>query len=65
MERPDKKSMTELADAAFRQAARKVIETAIRTKTPVIIMKAGKIQEVDPHELAESVFNQTEPKKLD
>lgn len=59
------KSMTELANAAFRQAARKVIETAIRTKTPVIIMEDGKIRKVDPHELAESVFNQSKPKKPD
>lgn len=60
MGRPDEKSMTELADAAFRQAARTVIETAIRTGTPVIIWKDGKLQKVDPNELAESIFKPAE-----
>lgn len=51
-------SMTELAKAAFRQAARKVIERAIRTNTSIIVRDPGssKIMHVDPREMAQQLF---------
>ena len=39
------------ADAAFRQAAHKVIERAKQTGTPVIIWEDDQIKEVPPEEL--------------
>ena len=47
MERIDSRTMTELADAAFRQAAKKVLEKAIQTKTPVIVWENGAIKKID------------------
>ncbi|MDB5343047.1 MAG: hypothetical protein JWP89_1424 [Schlesneria sp.] len=47
MERTDSRTMTELADAAFQQAAKKVIEKAIQTKTPVIVWENGVIKKID------------------
>ncbi|HEY4260876.1 MAG TPA: hypothetical protein VGM98_11980 [Schlesneria sp.] len=42
--------MTELADAAFQQAAKKVVEKAIQTKTPVIVWEDGAIKKIDVSE---------------
>ena len=39
------------ADAAFRQAAYKVIQRAKQTGTPVVIWEEGEIKEVPPEEL--------------
>lgn len=50
MERTDSRTMTELADAAFQQAAKKVIEKAIQTKTPVIVWEDGAIKKIDVSE---------------
>jgi hypothetical protein len=44
IERP----LTKLADAAFRQAARKVVERAIETGTSVVVWENGEIKQVDP-----------------
>jgi hypothetical protein len=41
-------SMRQLADAAFKQAAKKVIEIAERTGTPVIIWEDGMVKRVEP-----------------
>jgi len=41
-------SMTELANAAFREAAKKVIRRAIETNTPVIVYEDGKLLKLDP-----------------
>jgi hypothetical protein len=49
MTKKTEQSFVKLADAAFRQAAQKVIERAIATGTPVIIWKDGAVREVDPH----------------
>lgn len=46
--RKSRQELTELADAAFRQAAKQVIELARRTGTPVILWEDGKIKEVAP-----------------
>jgi len=44
-------SLSWKADAAFRQAAHKVIQRAKRTGTPVVIWEEGEIKEVPPEEL--------------
>ena len=43
--------LTELADAAFLQAAYKVVERAKQTGTKVIVWKNGKLTELDPSEI--------------
>ncbi len=43
--------LTRLADAAFRQAAKKVIQRALNSWTPVIIWEKGQIKKVDPRTL--------------
>lgn len=40
--------LTKLADAAFQQASRKVIELAEASGTPVIVWKDENVQEVEP-----------------
>lgn len=47
-------SLTKLADAAFEQAARKVIERARQTGTPVIVWEDGAVKEVPPDEMGET-----------
>ncbi len=47
-------SLTELADAAFEQVARKVIERARQTGTPVIVWEDGAVKEVQPDEMGET-----------
>lgn len=51
MKRPTDKGLTRLANAAFRQAAQKVLELAERTGTPVIIYVDGEVKAVDPRTL--------------
>jgi hypothetical protein len=41
-------TLTELADAAFRQAAQKVIQRAEESGTPVIIWEHGAIKQLEP-----------------
>jgi len=41
-------SMTHLADAAFEQAAAKVIERAEASGTPVIVWENHEVKEVEP-----------------
>ena len=43
MKKPSDEELFTLADAAFRSAARKVIERAEQTGTPVILWEDGKI----------------------
>jgi hypothetical protein len=43
--------MTKLADAAFRQAARKVIQRAKEAGTTVVVWEDGEIKEVDPRKI--------------
>lgn len=45
------KGLTELADAAFRQVAQKVIERAEQTGTPVIVYQNHEVKAVDPRTL--------------
>ena len=48
MKEPTDHSMLELAQAAFEQAARKVIERARQTGTPVILWENGAIVRRSP-----------------
>jgi hypothetical protein len=43
--------LTKLADAAFRQAARKVIKRAKEAGTTVVVWEDGEIKEVDPRKI--------------
>ena len=54
MTKPIDQSLTKLADAAFEQAARKVIERARQTGTPVIVWEDGAVKEVPPDEMGET-----------
>lgn len=48
-----KASMRAKADAAFQQAAAKVIELAKRTGTPIIVWERGQIKEIWPDNTTE------------
>ncbi len=55
-------SLSEKADAAFQQAAKKVIQRAKQTHTPVVIWHEGKVQEI-PSDQIESVLQQRPTRK--
>ena len=40
--------LTSKADAAFRQAARKVIQIARQTKTPITVWEEGRVKKISP-----------------
>jgi hypothetical protein len=42
----DNMTLTEKADAAFRQAARKIIQQARQTDTPIIVWENGHIKTI-------------------
>lgn len=44
-------SLGQLADAAMKQAARKAVERALQTGTPVILWRNGAVVAVPPEEL--------------
>ena len=48
-------TMTEKADAAFRQAAASVIERARQTRTPVIVWEDGRVVEYSADEMEERI----------
>jgi len=51
MKKKTRRSLTQLADAAFREAAQDVIDRAKQAGTPVIICKDGEIKRVDPRKI--------------
>jgi len=53
--------LTEKADAAFRQAAAKVVERARQTGTPVIVWEKGQVTEHSAEEL-EGTDSQRSPR---
>jgi hypothetical protein len=55
MENQEYSSLAGKADAAFKQAAYKVIQRAKQTGTPIIIWAEGGIKEVPPEELEMSM----------
>ena len=48
---PETRSISQFADAAFQQAAKKVIERAKATSTPVILWINNQSQECDPNQI--------------
>lgn len=48
-------TMTEKADAAFRQAMATVIERARQTKTPVIVWEDGRVVEYSADEMEKRI----------
>jgi hypothetical protein len=49
MKKSTEPDLRELAEAAFRQAAKVVIERAKQTGTPLILWENGAVKKVDPH----------------
>jgi len=56
-------SLTEKAEAAFRQAAAEVIERARQTGTPVILWENGKVVERTWEELTKQSVDAGNPRK--
>lgn len=54
MSSPNDQSLTELANAAFEQAAKKVIQRAVETGTPVILWENDAVKKVDPKTIIQS-----------
>lgn len=50
MKKTTDQSLTKLADAAFEQAAQKVIERAQQSGTPVIVWEDETVKEVEPQQ---------------
>jgi hypothetical protein len=48
MKKPAENPLTKLAEAAFQQAAQKVIKRAKESGTPVIIWEDGQVKRVEP-----------------
>jgi hypothetical protein len=51
MKKPTESPLTKLAEAAFREAAKKVIKRAKESGTPVIIWEDEKIKKVEPRNI--------------
>jgi len=50
-EKGQNEGLTSKADAAFRQAARKVIQVAHQTGTPVIVWEEGRVKKIPPDQI--------------
>ena len=50
------RSLTDKANAAFRQAAAKVIERAKQTGTPVIVWENGQVKELAPQQVEQRMM---------
>lgn len=48
IDRSKSRDLTQLAEAAFEQVAKKVVERAKQTGTPVIVWEDGQIKELPP-----------------
>jgi hypothetical protein len=60
--RPDDR-LTRLANAAFRRAARKVIERAEATGTPVIVCVNGEVRAVPPRAVKTATKRVRQPRR--
>ncbi len=60
MPEPDRRSLKELADAAFRQAAVKVIRRARETGTSIITWEDGQVKAISPDEAQERMARDIE-----
>lgn len=49
-------SLSWKADAAFRQASKKVIQRAKETATPVVVWEAGQVKEILPDQAEKRMF---------
>lgn len=58
MNDPTEPDLGSLAEAAFRQAAVKVVLLARRTGTPVVVWKDGVIQHLDPNTIDPATFKE-------
>ena len=56
----DNRSLSDKANAAFEQAATKVVEKAKQTGTPVIVWEDDHVQEVSPEQITEHRKPKTE-----
>lgn len=62
MPEPTEPSLTALADAAFRQAAAKLVRRAKQTGTPLIVWDGNQVRAIPPDELpAEATSNPSLP----
>lgn len=52
MKKSTEQPLTKLADAAFEQAAKKVIERAKESGTPVIVWEDESVKEVEPRKVS-------------
>ena len=59
MKKASENPLTKLADAAFRQAAQKVIKRAKEAGTPVIIWEDEQIKKVKPRKLRKNTKAET------
>lgn len=51
MDRSEAKKLTKLANAAFRQAAEKVLQESERTGVPLVVWEDGEIKKIDAKEM--------------
>jgi ABC-type sugar transport system substrate-binding protein len=58
MKKATEDPLTKLADAAFRQAAQKVIKRAKESGTPVIVWDNGEVKRMEP----QNAHKRTKPK---
>jgi hypothetical protein len=59
----DVQSLTEKANAAFRQASKKVLMRAKLTGTPIVIWEDGQVKEVSPEEMETKIKKSQEMSK--
>lgn len=55
--------LTEVAEAAFRKAATKIVERAHQTGTPVVVWEDDHVSELSPEHLTENRTPKTVPTK--
>ena len=59
----DVQSLTEKANAAFRQVSKKVLMRAKLTGTPIVIWEDGQVKEVSPEEMETKIKKSQEMSK--
>jgi ABC-type sugar transport system substrate-binding protein len=62
MKKTTDQSLTKLADAAFEQAAQKVIERAQQSGTPVIVWEDETVKEVEPQQRQKAELSKSHEK---
>ena len=64
MKKVTEQPLTKLANAAFRQAARKVIQRAEESGTPVIVWEEGRVQERTAEEMGRAISRKSRRTKV-